>query len=389
VERVAYFAHTCDLSGPNNSLIHLLRALDRDRFEPVVYFPCGGMALDLLRGVGERCCVVPWHLIEPSRGLRHCATYVGDLFGGTLAVRRALRRDGVRLVHVNTSVTPYPGLAARSLGLPTVWHVREILRRTTMHDWYLAAVTALASRIVTVSEAVRRQLLARTRGRSEKTRVIANGIDLDWFDSMARSALDRTSLGLPVERKLIAVPASLLPRHKGHEVLLEATSLLVRDFGLHDFCVVLIGDEPDQGDRPFTRSLRDYCREHDLQEHVLFLGFRRDVPALLARSDIVCMPSVCDDACPRGVLEGMAAGKPVVGSDVGGIPEMIAHDRTGLLVPRGRADALAGALAELIRDGSKAERFGREGRARVERELTSQMHARRIEALYDEVLGAA
>lgn len=385
MHRIAYFAHTGNTSGPNNSLIQLLRALDRRQFEPITYFPSDGVTVDELSSLGEPHWLIPTRRIEPSTGPRHYPTYVADLFHKTWVVRCSLRREQVNLVHINTSVTPYPGLAARSLGIPIIWHVRENLRRSVANDWYLATITALAHQVVAVSNAMRRQMLARPRVRPDKVCVIHNGIDADLFDRESQTGKTHAELGLPPGRKLIVVPA-FLERRKGHEVLLEATSLLVHIFGLKNFCVLLIGEEPAPEKGRFTASLQAYCEAHHLSEHVRFLGLRRDVPALLVQSDIVCLPSIYDDPLPRAVLEGMAAGKPVVGTQVGGIPEMIDKGRTGLLVPCGRADALAYALADLINDERKAARLGREGRLRVEREFTSQIHAQHMQSLYRQIL---
>jgi len=157
--------------------------------------------------------------------------------------------------------------------------------------------------------------------------------------------------------------------------------------GVRDFCIVFLGEEEmENGDRPLTRSFKEYCDRQRLNDHIVFAGFRHDVPALLGRADIVCLPSLCEDAFPRGVLEGMAAGKPVIGSDIGGIPEMLVHHETGVLVPPGNVRVLADALEGLIADNARSVRLGRAARTRVEDRFTSRAHARQVEGLYRDVL---
>ena len=104
------------------------------------------------------------------------------------------------------------------------------------------------------------------------------------------------------------------------------------------------------------------CEKHKLNDYVGFIGMREDVPALLSRSDIVCVPSTYNDPLPRAVLEGMAAGKPVVASNVGGIPEMVIDQVTGLLVNPRDPKPIANALVKLMEDRKKSIHMGKQGR---------------------------
>ena len=131
-----------------------------------------------LMGVG--CRVVRMASLE--RSVRRVPMYFADLFRATWRLRRMLRSDGVDLVHINTCVTPYPGIAARSLGLPVVWHVRECLRPNAINNVYLKGIVRLAHRVVAVSGAVRAHVERLAPGAVGKLAVINNGIDLDRFE---------------------------------------------------------------------------------------------------------------------------------------------------------------------------------------------------------------
>lgn len=382
--RVAYAAHTGDLSGPNNSLIELLAGLDRMRFEPVVYFPSPGPAVEEIRLRAVSCRVIPAHPIQRVRGFRRCPLYLNDLLQCTRALREALGLDRVDLVHINTAVTPYPALAAWSRRLPIVWHIRESLQPNLVNNGYLLGINFLATHLIAVSNAVRGQLITQAHVPRRKVSVVHNGIDLGRFDSAVKPCRTRAELGLP-EGRLIAVTAFLLP-HKGHEVFLEAMNQLVHAWGIVDVVAVLIGDEPSAGGGRFTRTLQEYCSRHQLTRNVHFLGLRRDVPAVLAHADIVCLPSTYPDPLPRAVLEGMAAGKPVVASATGGIPEMVEDRRTGILIPPSHPGVLAHSLATLLRDPTKSQEMGRAGRQRVESEFTAKAHAQKVQGLYERLL---
>jgi glycosyltransferase involved in cell wall biosynthesis len=122
-----------------------------------------------------------------------------------------------------------------------------------------------------------------------------------------------------------------------------------------------------------------------VSSRVRFLGHRDDVPALLAESDVFVLPSR-SEAAPNGIIEAMGAGLPVVATDVGGIPELVEHGTTGVLVRPGDATALAGALQQLIADPPRAAAYGRAGRAAAERHYSFDRMVARFEQLYREQL---
>jgi glycosyltransferase involved in cell wall biosynthesis len=129
-------------------------------------------------------------------------------------------------------------------------------------------------------------------------------------------------------------------------------------------------------------------RDLGLFERFRFLGFRANAPRLIPAFDIVAVPSHVE---PLGnaTLEAMAAARPVVGSRVGGIPEMVVDRETGLLVAARDPVGLADAIGTLIHDAKLRERLGLAGRARAERAFSLEAHGQRLQRLYDQVLGRA
>jgi glycosyltransferase involved in cell wall biosynthesis len=124
---------------------------------------------------------------------------------------------------------------------------------------------------------------------------------------------------------------------------------------------------------------------HGLRETVLLLGHRMDVPALLARAQVACLPSHAE-GLPNSLIEAMAASLPVVATAVGGSVELVVEGTSGHLVPPHRPEALAERLAGLLRDPERARAMGAAGRKRVEKELTLEEMSRRIGELYETLL---
>jgi glycosyltransferase involved in cell wall biosynthesis len=148
---------------------------------------------------------------------------------------------------------------------------------------------------------------------------------------------------------------------KGHAHVLAAAPRVLAQASHSRFLLV--------GDGPLQESLAMQIRDAGLDEAVRLLGARDDVPRLLAASDVMILPSLAE-GLPNVVLEGMAAGLPVVASAVGGIPELVSDGETGLLTQAGDAEALAAGILRLVEDRALAAGLGARGRARVEAEFT-------------------
>jgi glycosyltransferase involved in cell wall biosynthesis len=171
---------------------------------------------------------------------------------------------------------------------------------------------------------------------------------------------------------------SVLRPQKALDVLLRASRILVEDFpGLR----VLIAGE---GDRRF--ALEDLTAELGLQDTVMFLGVRTDVPDVLAALDVAVNSSDFEGS-PLSLMEYMEAARPVVATRVGGIPDLIDDGEQGLVVEPQDPASFAAAVAQLLRDPERARRMGERGRERRRSEFDIDVMVRRLEALYEELRG--
>ena len=202
----------------------------------------------------------------------------------------------------------------------------------------------------------------------EKIVVISNGIDLTRFAPPS----------LRGARRMVVTVANLRPE-KGHDVLLRAAAL-VRE-RVRDARFRIIGDGPLHG------SLRELASSLAVDDCVEFLGHREDVPSLLADSDVCAFPSRTE-AFPNGLIEGMAAGLPVVASAVGGMLELIEHGHNGLLVPPGDEHALASSLIELMGNDARANGLAVAARQTIERRYSFDRMVAAFTNLYRTELAA-
>jgi len=233
-------------------------------------------------------------------------------------------------------------------------------------------VGRFADAFVAVSGEDRRKMIEVEGVDPDKIRLIANGIP----DPPGGSGEEvRRELGIDASAPVIGVVCELRAQ-KALDVLFEAAVLLREEFpGL---AVLVAGDGPER-----QRLEAEVQRLH-VNDTVRLLGIRRDVPALLDALDVAVLSSDYEGS-PLSVMEYMAAGKPVVSTRVGGLPELIEEGRQGLLVEPRSPEALAEAVGRLLRDPEEARRMGVAGRERQQREFSLDAMVRRVEQLYEEL----
>ena len=277
-------------------------------------------------------------------------------------------------VHVNCLPQLKGAAAARALGLPVVWHIREILPPGRRRGWFARRLDRDATRIVAVSRAVADWIAA--EGLGDRLDVVHNGCDLIAESSDTETL--RADLGLPASGILVGYFAQLV-EHKGIFDLVEAAGRAMADVA--ELRVVIAGDGPDN-DR---RRLATAIEETGHGARFSLLQPSRDVSRLLAAVDMAAVPSVWPDPLPRTVMEAMAAGRPVVATRVGGVPEMVVEGETGFMVESGDIGSLAERMVRLARDGALRRRMGAAAAERAGTEFSMERHVDRMERILNEV----
>jgi glycosyltransferase involved in cell wall biosynthesis len=361
------------MGGCEHHVLALLSRLDRSRFEP--WLACFEAEPDealpmlpLFKAAGVRTIDLrARRRTDPSALWRF-----GEL----------VRRGSFDIVHAHSFRTELGSvLWGRLFGrAPRV--VRTV---HNVDEFYVspryATLTRLSARgldrIVAISDAVATYLRDEAALPDQKVVRIHYGIDPTPYQPDVLPPSRRPE-GDPLRRPTIGVVARLAPQ-KGHRVLFDALPAIKA--AVPDVHARLVGHE----ELSTTAELMAQALQTGVAEYVDFEGFRSDIPQVMADLDVFVLPSLWE-GFGLVLLEAMAAGRPVVASAVGPIPEIVVDGVTGLLVPPGDSAALAEAITRLLRDPDLAAAYGRAGRARVERELRVETMVTRTEALYDELL---
>jgi len=285
-------------------------------------------------------------------------------------LRRLIQREEYDIIHFHTKRAH---ALALWLGRPCAKTRYVVTRRMdypVTRNWYndrlynrrVDGVVAISQRIA--------EVLLEAGVKKEKIRVIHSGIDASPFLQLREAKRDSD---LPVLGTV-----ATLEKRKGHRFLLEAAALLKRQGFRAKYRFAGEGGE--------TNSLQKMAVELNLQDEVVFMGFVLDIPDFLSESDIFVLPSLYE-GLGISILEAMAAGKPVVATRVGGIPELVEDQVTALLVPPKEPSALARAISQLFSDRAGARRMGERARERVRHHFTIEQMAKKNEDYYYELLG--
>lgn len=280
------------------------------------------------------------------------------------------RQEKFDIVHTHT-VKPglLGGLAARIAGMPIILHtLHGLWLHNSLHP-LLYRFMALIAKIVTLCS----HLMLSQNKQDIQTAIregicppnkidhLGNGIDLSRFgpDCVSTEKVEalRAELGIEPQHAVIGLVARLV-REKGIYEYIEAARIL-KSKGI-EAKYLSIGVAPKG--KPSAVSPEELIREYGLEDDVLLLGFRDDIPELLSLMDVIAFPSHGFEGIPRALMEGAAMGKPVVATRVRGNIEVVEDGQTGLLVPAHDAPALAEGLFSLLGDPERAAKLGQQAR---------------------------
>ena len=357
------------------SLRTLIKALDRERFEPIIACYGRGELPDTFKEAG-----IEVHVFE-RRGLLSSFTII-------LRLAALIKARDVRLMHVNT-LDIRAGLAARLLAVPLVGHLRVIFP----FSWVDRLFVRLSDRVVSVSDAVRDHFCARHKGLAGKFTTVPNAVALERDTGRAEL---RAELNIDSDAQVVAAVGRIDP-WKGFEFFVRMAGMVKRDNTRARFVLAGAVDPDDPESVDYDKELRSIVGELQISEEFFFLGYRRDALSVIRQSDVLVVPSVLlkssrglrTEGFGRVVIEAMALGTPVVAAAVGGIPEIIQDGVSGKLVEHSDAAALAADVNSILNDANLHNRLREGGRQRFQEMYRADVHACAVQDLYESLLGGS
>lgn len=381
--------HTAQLGGGEIALLDLVRHLDRTLVTPIVVLGSHGPLEERLRDIAEV------HVLEMSTDVVHARKdalgsssllqlkHVVSAAAYVLRLVDFIQANKIQLIHANSlKADILSGLAGKLTETPVIWHIRDRI-----------AEDYLPAKVVTVLRQLCRSIPDYLIGNSLATvetlhlngarpsTAVPSGVNIEAYSSGAEES-SRLESGSRNGVTKIGLVGRICP-WKGQHIFLRAAAEVHKRFPYTCFQVIGAALFKEQ---QYEMEMRDLAKELGIAHVVEFTGFRSDVPDLMRKLGILVHASTTGEPFGQVIVQGMAAGKPVVATNGGGVPEIVVDGSTGLLVPMGDVSAMAGAICNLLDFPAKAAEMGRAGRQRVLDHFTIERTARKVEAVYVETL---
>jgi glycosyltransferase involved in cell wall biosynthesis len=295
---------------------------------------------------------------------------------------RYIKGLGVDVVHTQTETSDIlGGFMSRLLGMPNVSTLHtlsapSVKKNSRLRKWIREfSLKYFFDAVIAVSE-VTKQHHVGLGINSEKIHTLYNGIDLGRFNAGRVTSEEKRRLGIHPEEKVVTTVA-VLREAKGLQFMLNALPLVLRSYPRLRYVIA--------GDGKYRDALEKLANSLHLEDHVVFLGHTVDVPQVLAASDLFVFPTL-NDALPTALLEAMAAGMPIIASEVGGVPEIIQHRRNGFLIPPMDHSVLADACIYLLSNPQLSNEFRANARRDVFEKFNIDKQADSLIDLYRQIL---
>ncbi len=353
--------------GQSNRILVVCRGLVRKGHKVIIAAPAGSELAQRAAKEG----IATWNGASFMRGFEPVST-----LRDAIRLRGLCRREKIEVVHTHGSQDSW----AVALALQ-MFHPRPLLIRTKhnifpikdhmLNRWLYTKAT---NGMVCISRPIRDYCESKCHIRRENIELIHSAVNADLLgDGDGKKIRGEMNL----QSHFVVGITGRLRREKGHEFLFQAVKDLWNEIPNLVLLVVGSGSLKDE--------LHDYARQLGIESRVLFTGFRKDIPDILAALDVFALPSI-SEGLGTAVLEAAAAGVPIVASAVGGITDIIEDKKNGLLVPPGQAGALAHAIFTLYKNRAKGQEYARLALQKVRAHFTEQMLVDRTEAFYKRML---
>lgn len=374
-KKILYVDHTPFVGGAELVLASHIQHLNKDTFEPLV--ACSGSVPELVekyKKAGAKVFVISFaqlKIFSPTVFLR--------LLRAVLELRSIIRRSDADLVVTNTERALYVGtLSAFFTRRRLVWWVRDFEYNRLL----FRLLSRFPQKIICVSEAIRDYYNGLDNSKFE---VVYVGSD---FNERLRKVSLEDVLRLRDELRLANADfvvgfVGRLVEWKGPHVLLEAANKFKVQSS--KFKIVIVGSGEGQEGNIEPR-LRQMVEEYDLENQVVITGHRQDIPVLMKAFDVFCHTSIEPEPFATVVIEAMLASTPVIGTNIGGTPEIITNSQTGFLVPPNDPKALAAILSHLAKNQRLRQKIGERGKYVAYERNTEVKTTLEVEKIITEVL---
>lgn len=380
--KILFLEQYSKISGGQLCLLDLIQQLDRSKYKSFVVMPESGELSARLSELGTEVVVLPAG--SYTQGKKTFIDAIKIVVRSLLLIPKIIgiiKKHRIGLVYANAPRTLLWGtIGAKLAGVPVIWHIHLILNGYKEKMLARLLLKMGVDHVICVSRAVAESFI--TPGcRPKQLTIVYNGTDLVQYSPNVSGEVFRKEFGLKPGQPAIGVIGQVSAA-KGHETFVETAKIIIGKFPGAKFFVVGGGSYGVGGEK-FVYSLKMLVHELGMEENIIFTGQRTDIPDVIAGLDVVVLPSLVAEACPRVITETLASGKIIIATDNGAAPEMITHGKDGFLFAPGNVRQLANIVEEVLNNPVLREKININARDKAERSFNLDNYVGQIFNILD------
>jgi glycosyltransferase involved in cell wall biosynthesis len=380
MKNILFIHQSAELYGSDKTLLLLLKHLDKTKFNSVVVLPFDGPLKTELEKENIQVVIAPvlklYRKIFSPKNILKFLIDIKEAFKVLDELNKEYKFD---LIYSNTLAVLLGMIYSRKRQIKHIWHVHEII----VHPKIIAStfpklLNKYADLIICNSYSTMKNLTDRTKMLEYKSVVIYNGIE----STMHNEIESKEKFGF-ASQDLILTLVGRISRLKGHKWLL---STFINELSKNLEVKLLFVGSPVENQEYYLEEIEEIILDNKLINRVKIIPFTKDLSKIWSITDIAIMPSTEAESFGLVALEAMLAKKPVIGSNHGGLTEIIVNNETGFLVEPNNENQLAEAISKLIENPELREQLGNSGYLRAKSEFSVEKYVSSIENLFDKIL---
>ena len=385
MKNILFIHQSAELYGSDKTLLLLLKNLDKNKFKPVVLLPFDGPLKEALENENIEVVIAP--VLKLYRKLFTPKNLIGffkDIKTAFKIVNELHKKYQFTLIYSNTLAVLLGIMFAWKNNIKHLWHVHEIIEKPSLFKKAFVGLLSLKSNthIVYNSQATK-VFWELNKSIINKGVVIWNGIEINTPESSTSELFDiRKNLFLAQPNEIILALVGRISRWKGQMILLDAFNNLVQKN--ENIKLVFVGAPPPNQEK-FQEDLEDRISSFNLNDKVLIIPFQNEIHKIWQAIDIAVVPSTEPEPFGMVAIEAMLAHKPIVGSNHGGLTEIIENNATGFLVTPNSVQDLVIALEKLIQNELLRKEMGEKGYLRVTTAFSVEQYVDSFEKFFEKI----
>ncbi len=378
---ILFIHQSSDLYGSDRTLLLLLKHIDRKKFFPVVILPnVGPLKVELEKENIEVVIAPVLKLYRKMFSPKNLITFFTDIKKGLKICDDLDRKYNFDIIYSNTLAVLLGVFFARKAKIKHIWHVHEIIVHPKIFaNLFPHLLNKYADLVICNSISTKKNLTDRIGFLKQKTLVVYNGVEINKEKNTAST---EGIFNFEKDSVIISL-VGRISRLKGHKWLLETYLKYAKE--MNNVKILFVGS-PVIGQEYYLKEIEEIVKKNHLTNTVKILPFQKDLSQVWSITDIAIMPSTEAESFGLVAIEAMLANKPVIGSNHGGLTEIIVNNETGFLVEPNNEKQLSESLQKLIENEDLRKKFGNAGYQRAINQFSIDKYVSSIEKLFDKIL---